>query len=139
MLVFIIKLLSLSSLRRVPICQGFSHFSGFLNYFAIAKLATSSMRVNTQEFLRGKIYFENLEKEYIIPRNISSKRRVDFGSICELISEICYCLFWLLSLAQLICFRKLFNSYPHLTVLYICGQKGIRGNGGYITFCFTSS
>ena len=27
-------------------CQGFSHFSGFLHHFVLAKLATSSIRVN---------------------------------------------------------------------------------------------
>ena len=26
-------------------CQGFSHFSGFLHHFVLAKLATSSIRV----------------------------------------------------------------------------------------------
>ena len=34
-----------------PMCQGFSHFSGFLHDFVLAKLATSSMRVNDD--LRG--------------------------------------------------------------------------------------
>ena len=46
MLVFIGKL-SLNTLRWVPICQGFSHFSGFLRHFVLAKLDTSSIRVNT--------------------------------------------------------------------------------------------
>ena len=27
-------------------CQGYSHFSGFLHHFILAKLATSSIRVN---------------------------------------------------------------------------------------------
>ena len=45
MLVFIRKL-SLSTLIWVPICQGFSHFSGFLHHFVLAKVATSSIRVN---------------------------------------------------------------------------------------------
>ena len=40
MLVFIGKL-SLSTLRWVPICQGFSDFSGFLHHFVLAKLAAS--------------------------------------------------------------------------------------------------
>ena len=44
-LVFIWKL-SLSSLIWVPICQGFSHFSGFLHHFVLAKLASSRRRVN---------------------------------------------------------------------------------------------
>ena len=39
---------SLSTLRWVPIHQGFSHFSGFLHHFVLAKLATSSIRVNSQ-------------------------------------------------------------------------------------------
>ena len=40
MLVFIGKL-PLCNLRWVPMCQGFSHFSGFLLHFVLAKLATS--------------------------------------------------------------------------------------------------
>ena len=44
MLVFIGKL-SQSTLRWVPICHGFSDFSGFLHHFVIANLATSSIRV----------------------------------------------------------------------------------------------
>ena len=44
-LVFIGKL-SLSTLIWVPICQGFWHFSVFLHHFVMAKLATSSIRVN---------------------------------------------------------------------------------------------
>ena len=36
--------LSPSTLRWVPICQGFSNFSGFLHYFILAKLAISSIR-----------------------------------------------------------------------------------------------
>ena len=49
-LVFIGKL-SLSTHRRVPICQGFSHFSGFLHHLVSAKLATSSIRVNDSNTL----------------------------------------------------------------------------------------
>ena len=45
MLVFIGKL-SLSTLRWVPICQGFDHFSGFLHLFVLTKLVASSIRVN---------------------------------------------------------------------------------------------
>ena len=45
MLVFIGQLL-LSNLRRVSIWQGFSHFSGLLQLFVLAKLATRSTRVN---------------------------------------------------------------------------------------------
>ena len=37
--------LSLSTLRWVPMSQGFSRFSGFLHHSILAKLATSSMRV----------------------------------------------------------------------------------------------
>ena len=48
MLVFIGKLL-LSTLRCVPMCQGFSHFSGFLHHFLLAKVATSSIRVNSAQ------------------------------------------------------------------------------------------
>ena len=44
LLVFIGKL-SLSTLRWVPMCQGFSHFFGFLHHFVLAKLATSSISV----------------------------------------------------------------------------------------------
>ena len=51
LLVFIEKF-SLSTLRWVPMCQGFSHFSGFLHNFVLAKLATSSISV--------KAHFENV-------------------------------------------------------------------------------
>ena len=44
MLVFIGKL-SLSTLLLVPMCQGFSHSSGILYHFVLAKLATSSIWV----------------------------------------------------------------------------------------------
>ena len=40
------KALAEFSQIRVPICQGFSDFSGFLHYFLLAKLATNSIRVN---------------------------------------------------------------------------------------------
>ena len=45
MLVFIGKL-SLGSLRWLPICQGFSHFTGFPSFLFWPKLATSSTSVN---------------------------------------------------------------------------------------------
>ena len=47
MLVLIGKL-SLSVLRGVPICQHFSHFSGLLHHFVLAKLASSSIRVRRE-------------------------------------------------------------------------------------------
>ena len=37
--------LSLSTLRWVPMCKGFSHYSDFLHHFVLAKLASSSIRV----------------------------------------------------------------------------------------------
>ena len=37
--------LSLSTLRRVPMYQGFSHFLGFLHHFVISKLAISSIQI----------------------------------------------------------------------------------------------
>ena len=43
-LVFIEKL-SLSTLRWVPICEGFADFSCFLHNFVLEYLATSSLRV----------------------------------------------------------------------------------------------
>ena len=46
MLVLIWKLL-LSTFIWVPMGQGFDHFSGFLHHFVLAKVATSSIRVNT--------------------------------------------------------------------------------------------
>ena len=42
----LIGLLSLSTLRLAPKCQGFSHFTGFFHHSVLAKLATSSIRVN---------------------------------------------------------------------------------------------
>ena len=38
--------LSQSTLRWVPICQGFSHFLDFLHHFVMPKWATYSIRVN---------------------------------------------------------------------------------------------
>ena len=35
------------------LCQGFSHFSAFLCHFVLAKLATSSIRVNTHKLYIG--------------------------------------------------------------------------------------
>ena len=46
MLVFIGKP-SMSTFKWVPIGQGFGHFSGFLHHFVLAKLANSSIKVNT--------------------------------------------------------------------------------------------
>ena len=43
-LVFI-RQLSQSTLRWVPICQGFRDFSGFLHYLVLAKIASSSISV----------------------------------------------------------------------------------------------
>ena len=40
--------LLLGTLRWVPICQGFSNFSGLMHHFILAKLATSRIRVNTK-------------------------------------------------------------------------------------------
>ena len=36
---------SLSTLRWVPMCQGFSNFSGFLAHFVLTKIASTSIRV----------------------------------------------------------------------------------------------
>ena len=41
---------SLSTFRWVPMCQGFSHLSGFLHHFVLAKLATSSVRVKPGQY-----------------------------------------------------------------------------------------
>ena len=59
MLVFIGKL-SWSTLRWVPICQGFSQFSGFLHHFVLAKLATSSTRVNFLLAISVQLFFSYL-------------------------------------------------------------------------------
>ena len=53
MLVFLRKLL-MSSLRWVPICQGSSHFSGFLNNFE-RELATSIERVKLIHPATGRL------------------------------------------------------------------------------------
>ena len=59
MLVFIGKL-SLSTLKWLPICKGFSHFKDFLHHFVCAKLATCSIRLranfdNTKLYKKSKI------------------------------------------------------------------------------------
>ena len=56
MLVFIGKL-SLSSLRWVPMCQGFSQFPGFLHHSVLAKLATSIIRLKIKHEFKN--YLEN--------------------------------------------------------------------------------
>ena len=38
-------------------CQGFSHFSGFLHHFVLAKLANSSISVNSYMFDQHLRYF----------------------------------------------------------------------------------
>ena len=53
MLVFIGKHL-LSTLRWVPLCQGFNHFSGYLHHFELAKLVTSSIRVDSRVCTDGE-------------------------------------------------------------------------------------
>ena len=50
MLIFIGKL-SLSTLRCVPIYQGFSIFFVFLHHFIQAKLATSNIKVKSKVFM----------------------------------------------------------------------------------------
>ena len=52
-LVFIWKL-SLSTLRLVPICKGFSHFSAFFHHFMLTKLGTSSLRVKGVKCMKIK-------------------------------------------------------------------------------------
>ena len=42
----LIEKLSLSPVRWVPNCPGFNNFSGYLYQFVLAKVATSSIRVN---------------------------------------------------------------------------------------------
>ena len=52
--------LSLSALRWVLICKGFSHLLGFLHHFVLAKVATSSIRVSLvlgQEIVLALKYF----------------------------------------------------------------------------------
>ena len=49
MLVFNWIALAKNSEMSIPMCQGFNIFSGFLHHFVLAKLATSSIRVNYQD------------------------------------------------------------------------------------------
>ena len=57
--------LSLSTLRKVPMCQGFSHFSGFLHHLVLATLATSSIRVkNIPKMLSKESYYQNRLASY---------------------------------------------------------------------------
>ena len=60
----ILWILSLSSLRWVPMCQGFNHLSGFLHHFVLAKLATSCIRAKDSCWVGSKYklffrYFPN--------------------------------------------------------------------------------
>ena len=47
----------LSTLRWVPICQGFSHLSAFLYYIELGKLVTSSIKVKIITIFIGLLYF----------------------------------------------------------------------------------
>ena len=60
-LVFLGYPLLSSTLRFVPVCQGFSHFSAFLHHFVLAKFATTSIRVdmNTSSYLPKKMVSRN--------------------------------------------------------------------------------
>ena len=59
----------MSTLRWVPICQGFANFSGFLYHFVLAKLATSSIRVKGTTCLfcnfATKPYFTMYDVTYV--------------------------------------------------------------------------
>ena len=52
-------------------CQGFSHFPGFLHTFVLAKLVISSIRVNP--FMPGAflviLYYKNFENKFAIIQN----------------------------------------------------------------------
>ena len=93
-LLVLIGKLSPSILRWLPICQGFGDFSGFLHYFVLAKLATSSIRAkatnnsaptfdkrnqldpNTKtslEFLRPRIIFHQFDR--LRPSEMFKKRK----------------------------------------------------------------
>ena len=63
MLVFI-RELPLSTLRLVPICLGFSHFSGFLHHFVLAKFSTSSIRVQRVNNWSYTMYFLSRMNEW---------------------------------------------------------------------------
>ena len=52
----------LVSSRRVPMCQGFSNFSGFLHHFVLAKLVISSIRVNDTGVKIKNLLHEGLQK-----------------------------------------------------------------------------
>ena len=66
MLVFIGKFL-LSTLRGVSMCHGFSHLSDFLHHFVLAKLATSSIKVNhPHKYLSMRIPFSRRWENVLI-------------------------------------------------------------------------
>ena len=63
-------------------CQGFSHFSAFLHHFVLAKLATSSIKVNK---LRNNILF-SIRPGKAITNKI--RVRIHLKSIHEFIREL---------------------------------------------------
>ena len=66
MLVFIWKLLLSSTIRWVPMCQGFSHFPAFCFHFMLTRLATSSKRVrvaSSRVWMRRDFLYRVIKKK----------------------------------------------------------------------------
>ena len=58
-------------------CHGFSHFSAFLHYFVLAKLATSSIRVEKLTLLKVSIDIAcpfNKLVLLLIPKYVSARK-----------------------------------------------------------------
>ena len=79
-LLFIWKL-SPSTLRWVPICQGFSNFSGFLQLFVLAKSATTSIRVNSLISTCKLMEVLNTTRQHLTIYRIPSALNHDFQAI----------------------------------------------------------
>ena len=71
----LIRKLSLITLRWVPICQSFSHFSGFLHHCLLVKLATSSIRVKDEQSLMFWNFSYFSWQENHVTQNLPEKER----------------------------------------------------------------
>ena len=71
-------------------CQGFSNFSGFSHYIVLAKLATSSIRVNPFTLREAKTGLMNLEIVYLQKHFLENVGRRNFDqNVTTLLQIFC--------------------------------------------------
>ena len=100
----------LSTLRWVPICQGFGHLQGFLHHFVVAKLAISSIRVKLVWTVLWSVAYQKL----------FLKPPVQACAWCLYQRElICYAP---LQASQSWAYQKLLLIPPNFSILYFEGS-----------------